>query len=402
MFESLQPLPQDPILQLMVHYRQDPNPLKVDLGIGVYKDDQGNTPIMAAVDRAERILVEKELTKSYIGPAGSEAFNRAISGLLLGDGHPLLSDGRLTVAQTPGGCGALRMAAEFLQRCAAGSTIWVSDPTWANHIPLLSAAGLQIREYPYYDRAEQRVRFAAMLDTLASHARPGDLVLLHGCCHNPSGADLTAAQWDQVAELILRKQLLPFVDIAYQGLGLGLDQDAYGVRLLADKAPELIVTASCSKNFGLYRERTGALLIASANAAQARNTASQLFCTIRAHYSMPPAHGAATVETILADPALSALWQAELGQMRERILGLRQAMAAAMAARDCGRDFSFITQQLGMFSFLGITGEQVRQLRDKYSVYMVDSSRINVAGLSAQNLDYVADALTAVLRHQAP
>ncbi|WP_151703655.1 aromatic amino acid transaminase [Nitrincola alkalilacustris] len=397
MFEVIQAQPHDAILQLMALYRQDPNPHKVDLGVGVYKDELGNTPIMQAVDRAERILLEQELTKSYIGPAGSPLYNQLISELILGQSlYQQLSD-RLAIAQTPGGCGALRMAAEFLKSCSPDTTVWVSDPTWANHIPLLGGAGLKIQTYAYYDHASGGIQFDKMMSAL-ENAKTGDIVLLHGCCHNPSGADLNLEQWKAVTELVQRKGLLPFVDIAYQGLGDGLDQDAAGVRFMAEQVPELIIAASCSKNFGLYRERTGVLLILSANAQQAPNTASQLFGTIRSHYSMPPNHGAAIVEVILGNGDLRNLWQQELGQMRKRISDLRVQFNHTLSQQGVAQDFSFIERQKGMFSFLGISAAQVHRLRDEYSIYMVDSSRVNVAGLSGQNLDYVCKAVANVLK----
>lgn len=397
MFEHLQALPADPILNLMVQHRQDNNPLKVDLGVGVYKDEQGHTAIMQAVTAAETHLLATETTKTYIGPAGAEGFNYHISRLLLGNEHSAIKDQRITVAQTPGGCGALRMAAEFTAKCSPGTTVWVSDPTWANHIPLLKGAGLNITEYPYYDGETKGIRFNAMCSALET-ATAGDIVLLHGCCHNPSGADLSKAQWDAIAELLIRKNLIPFVDIAYQGLGDGLAEDAYGVRLLADKAPEMLIASSCSKNFGLYRERTGSVMVIAPNQKQAAIAASNLFSIIRGHYSMPPAHGAAIVETILGNTELTKSWDDELTLMRNRILQLRHQLANEIAATGCTQDFSFIPQQKGMFSFLGINKQQVARLRDEYSIYMVDSSRINIAGLSAHNLSYVAQSLSSVLK----
>lgn len=393
MFEALKPLPQDPILQLMQMYRDDTRPGKVDLGVGVYKDDTGNTPIMAAVHEAERRLLEGETTKSYVGPAGSAGFNEAMARLILGEGNTLIREGRTSVIQTPGGCGALRMAAEFFRLCKPDTRVWVSTPTWANHMPLLGGAGLNIREYPYLNPETLTVDFAAMLNSLES-AEAGDVVLLHGCCHNPSGADLTFDQWQMVTELIQRKGLLPFVDMAYQGLGDGLEEDAAGLRYLASQVPEMVVAASCSKNFGLYRERTGALMLVSATEAINKAATSQLLSVVRSHYSMPPAHGAAIVETILGDDALRAQWQGELGGMCERILGLRHAFAEALAPAG---DFSFIARQRGMFSFLGITPEQVRLLRKEHGIYMLESSRVNVAGLNDLVLPNVASAVRSVM-----
>ncbi|PFG10171.1 aromatic amino acid transaminase [Marinobacter sp. LV10MA510-1] len=394
MFESLKQLPQDPILQLMQMFRDDTRPDKVDLGVGVYKDDTGKTPIMRSVHEAERRLLKGETTKSYVGPAGAAGFNEAMARLILGNGNSLIRDGRTSVIQTPGGCGALRMAAEFFRLCQPDTTVWVSTPTWANHMPLLGGAGLNIREYPYLNREALTVDFPAMLDALES-ARAGDVILLHGCCHNPSGADLTFEQWQAVTGLIQRKGLLPFVDMAYQGLGEGLEEDAAGVRYLAGQVPEMVIAASCSKNFGLYRERTGALMLISATGAINTAATSQLLSVVRSHYSMPPAHGAAIVETILGDDALRAEWQSELSGMCERILGLRHAFADALAPVG---DFSFIARQRGMFSFLGITPEQVRQLREEHGIYMLESSRVNVAGLNNQVLLRVASAIRRVMQ----
>jgi len=394
MFERLKQLPQDPILQLMQMFRDDTRPNKVDLGVGVYKDDAGNTPIMASVHEAERRLLEGETTKSYVGPAGAAGFNEAMARLILGNTNSLIRDGRISVIQTPGGCGALRMAAEFFRLCQPDTTVWVSTPTWANHMPLLGGAGLNIREYPYLNRETLTVDFAAMLETLEG-ARAGDVVLLHGCCHNPSGADLTFEQWQAITQLIQRKGLLPFVDMAYQGLGEGIEEDAAGVRYLAGQVPEMVIAASCSKNFGLYRERTGALMLISATGVINTAATSQLLSVVRSHYSMPPAHGAAIVETILGDDALRAEWQSELSGMCERILGLRHAFADALAPVG---DFGFIARQRGMFSFLGITPEQVRQLREEHGIYMLESSRVNVAGLNNQVLLRVASAIRRVMQ----
>ncbi|MGB1239296.1 MAG: aromatic amino acid transaminase, partial [Pseudomonadales bacterium] len=277
------------------------------------------------------------------------------------------------------------------------ATVWVSTPTWVNHVPLLGDAGLQLKEYPYYDSAAKGVNFAAMMETLES-ASVGDLVLLHGCCHNPSGADLNREQWQSAAELVARKGLIPFIDIAYQGLGDGLEEDAYGVRLMAQSVPEMIVASSCSKNFGLYRERTGTVIIISENAERAAISSSQLFSTIRGNYSMPPAHGAAIVETILDDSALDKLWRDELSEMRERLAHNRRQLAAHISAAGVSGRFDFITAEKGMFSFLGISEREVDVLRDNYSIYMAGSSRINIAGISEANVDYVAQAIVKTIQ----
>lgn len=395
MFETLKLLPADPILGLSMAYAKDTNPAKVDLGVGVYKNDEGQTPIMAAVAEAEKQRITRETTKAYTPPAGYPGANEAVTRLIYGEGHVAVLANRVRTIQTPGGCGALRVAAELIQRAKPGASIWVSTPTWANHIPLLGSAGLSLKEYPYYDYTSHSINLEAMLATLKTIPR-GDLVLLHACCHNPSGADLSRAQWDQVADVLQERGVIPFVDMAYQGFGEGLDEDTYGLRLLASRLPEVVIATSFSKNFGLYRERAGSLSLVLADAAQADATNSQLLSVTRGLYSMPPAHGAALVDIILHSPELTALWQRELTSMRERIAGLRVDLVAALNGLQQQRDFSFIAQERGMFSFLGLNVEQVQKLRSEYSIYMTDNSRISVAGLRAQNIDYVARAVVAV------
>ena len=396
MFQALSPLPADPILNLIVKCKNDPNPNKVDLGVGVYKDEQGHTPIMKAVREAEQRMIDQQTTKTYIGPAGSELFNQEIRALLLGKDHPAIRDGRLVSVQTPGGTGALRVAAELAYKANPNATIWVSDPTWANHVPTFTAAGLTVKTYPYYDFASKSIRFEAMLDTL-NQASAGDIVLLHGCCHNPSGADLTNEQWDTISGVLLSKGLVPFIDIAYQGLGDGLEEDGYGLRLMADTQPELIIASSCSKNFGLYRERTGAALMITRNSEEAAVTQSNLNSVVRINYSMPPAHGAAIVETILSDAALTQTWRTELDEVRHRINAMRGQLARSITEINPELDFSFIEQQKGMFSFLGLNPAQVELLQTEHSVYVVGSSRMSIAGLNQQNVAHVARAVVDVL-----
>ncbi|MFP5414272.1 MAG: aromatic amino acid transaminase [Gammaproteobacteria bacterium] len=396
MFTALESYPPDPILRLLADFRADPNPHKVDLGVGVYKDETGHTPIMGAVKAAEARVFAGEDTKSYIGPAGVPEFNVAIKDLIFGPQHPVLAEGRVATVLTPGGCGALRVGAELLKRAAPETTVWVSDPTWANHIPLLGNAGLRIREYPYYDREHSVLRFDAMLSALAE-AGARDVVLLHGCCHNPCGGDLSLEQWRAVAELAEKRGFLPFVDLAYQGLGDGLDVDAQGLRLLAERLPEMLVASSCSKNFGLYRERVGSLSVLGQNAQRAEITVSHVNSIVRGIYSMPPSHGGAIVAEILNDPALAQQWRDELDVMRDRINGLRKLLNNKLHARGVDRDFSFVERERGMFSFLGLSADQVTRLIDEYSIYMVNSSRINVAGLSQANADYVVEALATVM-----
>ncbi|WP_346836629.1 amino acid aminotransferase [Microbulbifer sp. SAOS-129_SWC] len=396
MFDHMHSLPPDPILGLLAAYRADENPAKIDLGVGVYKDESGHTAVLQAVKEAETRLLQSEETKAYIGPAGTPGFNAAMQELILGADHPALKAGRVRSAQTPGGCGALRVLAEFANRAKAGATIWVSDPTWANHVPLLGNAGLKIESYPYYDRASSSLKFDEMVDTL-KNVGEGDLVLLHACCHNPCGADLSREQWKVIVEMAQKQGFTPYIDMAYQGFGDGLDDDAWGLRLMAESVPEMLVAASCSKNFGLYRERVGLAMVIYNDAAKADVGQSQMLNVIRGNYSMPPNHGAAIVESILTDASLRANWEAELTEMRERINGLRAGVVESLAAAGAPGDFSFIQQQKGMFSFLGISPEQVERLQKEYSIYLVDSSRISIAGLSQSNMEYFSKAVASIL-----
>jgi aspartate aminotransferase len=396
MFETLQTLNPDPILGLMAAFRQDPNPRKVDLGVGVYKDEAGHTPILDCIQIADAAHRAEETSKTYVGPTGDPDFNRGIEQLIFGADNPIFADRRVRTLQAPGGCGALRIAAELINRAKAGAAIWVSDPTWANHVPLLGDAGLEIKIYPYYDAAHQALNADAMLTAL-DKIPATDLVLLHGCCHNPCGVDLSPKDWDQVAEITVRRGFTPFVDLAYLGLGTGLDEDAYGVRKLASVVPELLVASSCSKNFGLYRERVGALSLLLPNPAQADLVYGQVQNVARGVYSMPPNYGGALVGRILRDPQARAAWELELGTMRDRINDLRAQLAGKFRARLHTERFDFIPRQLGMFSFLGLGREQVQRLKNEYSIYMVDSSRINVAGVNQANIDYFCDAVCAVL-----
>ncbi len=394
MLDAVRPLPPDPILGLIGAYQRDANPDKVDLGAGVYRNSSGATPIFAAVRTAEERLLATEGTKSYVAPPGDPAFIRGVTGQLLGVDHPAVADARVGAVQAPGGCGALRLGAELIERLRPGTPLWVSTPTWPNHEPLLGDAGLKIHAYPYYDYDAHAIDFDAMRATL-SRLGPDDVALFHGCCHNPSGADLTHAQWDAVGDLALERGFMPFIDIAYHGLGDGLDADGYGVRTFAERLPELLVAYSCSKNFGLYRERAGLIFAITPSPETASAAQTQLNSIARGIYSMPPAHGAAIVGRILDDDRLTASWRDELATMRTRILRMRRLFADAMSER--GADFEFIAGERGLFSFLGITPEQVAQLRDRYSVYLVASSRINVAGITEGNVEYLADALAAVL-----
>lgn len=397
MFQSLQPLPPDPILGLSAAYRADENPKKVDLGVGVYKDANGKTPVMRAVKHAEEFLVNSQETKAYVGPTGAAGYNDIIATMVLGESLKQSLGGRRVTVQTPGGCGGLRLAAEFIAKANADATVWVSDPTWANHVPLLGSAGLKIEQYPYYDYNTHSVRFDEMLSCLQL-VPAGDLVLLHGCCHNPSGADLNQEQWQAIKEVALSQGFTAFIDLAYQGLGDGLEQDVYGVRLLAEVLPELIVVSSCSKNFGLYRERTGALTLICENDTTTSAATTLLASAARANYSMPPDHGAAIVQTVMQNPELQADWDAELKEVRDRINSLRSLLVSSLRAGGLEQDFSFIEREKGMFSFLGVNKAQIQTLINDYSIYLVGSSRINVASINDSNLDYLVDSVAAVLK----
>jgi aspartate aminotransferase len=396
MFSVLKPLPTDPILGLMAAYKQDTNPNKIDLGVGVYKDEQGNTPVLKAVKIAEAFRLENEVSKAYIGLAGNVDFCQKMEGLLLGEHQTLLAN-RVRTAQAPGGTGALRVAAEFIKRCNKDATIWVTNPTWANHISLFEAAGLTVKEYPYYDYENKDLMFDEMIETL-SKVPKGDVVLVHACCHNPSGMDLNEAQWKVLAQLAKDVGFTPLVDIAYQGFGSSLEEDARGLRILADAVEELIICSSCSKNFGLYRERVGACSLIAKDSATADISNSVMLSVVRSIYSMPPAHGADIVNTILSSTELTQQWHAELDEMRNRINGLRSLIKENLAAKGITQDFSFIERQHGMFSFLSINKEQIARLQQDYGIYIVGSSRVNVAGISDTNIDYFANAVADVCK----
>lgn len=396
MFDQLKALPADPLLGLIGAFREDPNPSKVDLGVGVYKDESGHTAIMTSIQKAMARHMETEDSKTYIGPAGVLGFVDGIRQLVFGAEAASLKDSRITGLQTPGGCGALRVGSEFLMRMKEELTVWVSDPTWANHIPLISSAGLKIKTYPYFDPSSSAVNFDAM-DAKLAELGPNDILLLHGCCHNPTGADLSFEHWQRIAERATKQGFIPFVDIAYQGLGDGIIEDVKGLRYLSENVEEMVVATSCSKNFGLYRERAGTLLVQTKNATQAKAIETQIQDVARANYSMSPAYGGFLVDIVLHDAELRTEWENELNSMAIRVKSLRSGLLEKIQQRNINKDFGFITEQKGMFTYLGITKEQVQRLRNDYSIYMADSSRINVAGLNTGCLDYVADALQAVV-----
>jgi aspartate aminotransferase len=397
MFERLERLQIDTILGLMAAFRADPNPQKVDLGVGVYRNERGETPVFDAVRRAEHAVLARQSSKTYVTAAGNPGFNRAMQRLVLGDAHPAIAAARVCTIQSVGGCGALRLGAELVRIASAESVVHVSMPTWANHVPLLSGCGLKLERYPYLDTATGGVQFAAMCSAL-ERLPARSVVLLHASCHNPTGADLSEEEWRELLPLFKERGLIPFIDLAYQGLGTGVAEDAFGVRLFAGELREVLVAVSCSKNFGLYRERTGALHVINETSTAAEAVLSHLVRIARTLYSMPPDHGAAIVEEILAHESLRESWTNELAGMRSRLQRLRQETVMHLAQACPQRDFSFIAQQRGMFSFLGITAEQVHELRTRHHIYMTDDSRINVAGLQGENLRHFARSLSQVVR----
>ncbi len=391
MFEQLPASKGDPILALMAEFRDDPRPEKIDLGVGVYKDAEGRTPVMHAVKSAEKRLLAEQASKSYVGLAGDTGFNSAMADLILGDA---LDRPRLSAVQTPGGGGALRELLELVQWSRPETVIWLSDPTWPNHRAIIDKVGLKREVYAYFDPETLSVDFSAMLESLKA-AKPGDCVLLHGCCHNPTGANLSLDQWTALADFLSERGLIPFIDMAYQGFGDGLEDDAAGVRLMAGAVPEMMIAASCSKNFGLYRDRVGVAIALSEPGPQA-NVQAALGTLARVNYSMPPDHGAAVVRTILEDDALRADWQSELDAMRGRMLSLREGFAASLRKAANSDRFSFVAAHRGMFSLSGATPEQVAALRKDHAIYVIGDGRINVAGLPEDKLDHIAKAFLNV------
>jgi aromatic-amino-acid transaminase len=392
MLEVLKEPPADKIIALMELFKADDRADKVDLGVGVYKDANGRTPVMRAVKAAEKRLWEAQETKSYVGLLGDLAFVDAMAGLIFGDDRPR---DRLCGAQTPGGTGAIRQLFELVRRAAPEATVWYSEPTWPNHPAILTYLGMKARTYRYFDPATGRVDFEGMTGDLAG-LRAGDVLLLHGCCHNPTGANLDAAQWQAVIDLVLATGAVPMIDLAYQGFGDGLEADVAGLRTMAAAVPEMLLAASCSKNFGLYRDRVGVAFALSRDAGGMARTRGNLATLNRLNYSFPPDHGAKVVEIILGDRALRADWEAELEDMRTTMLGLRTGLAEALRRATNSERFDFVADHRGMFSLMGATPEQVKALREDHGIYMVGDSRVNIAGLPASGLDRIAAAIAAV------
>jgi aspartate aminotransferase/aromatic-amino-acid transaminase len=394
MFETLSKAPGDKILALMGEFAADPRSTKIDLGVGVYKDEQGTTPIMSSVRKAEAKILAEGKTKTYLGIAGNKGYGTAVLDLTLADS---VDRSRVRIAQAPGGTGSLWVLMQLINRARPGATVWVSDPTWPNHNPIAANSGLAVRTYPYFDPATRGVNFAGMLATLDGLGK-GDVVLLHGCCHNPTGANLTNDQWDQVAASLARTGALPFIDLAYLGFGDGLLEDAYGTRKVVAAVPEALIAFSGSKNFGLYRERVGAAILVARDAEQADIAQSQLLNIIRGAYSQPPDHGAEIIRTILEDPALRAEWEAELDEMRARMIRLREKLSEAIRQRSNAKDFDFIAAHRGMFSLLGLENAVVEHLKTENGIYMIGDSRINVAGIPEDRVGDLADAMLAAIK----
>ncbi|EPT0962520.1 amino acid aminotransferase [Vibrio vulnificus] len=392
MFSQLPTPALDPILSLTVAFRNDPRDQKVDLGIGVYKNNKGETPIMRAVSQAQKIVADTQKTKSYVGLAGCEEFNQSMVNLLLA-GTSVLD--RVSAIQTPGASGALRMLGDLMKVAQPDTTVWISNPSYVNHKPVMEAAGLKVRYYRYFSPETKQVDIGQMLDDLAT-AGPKDVVLLHGCCHNPTGADIDFSAWQAITDLAVKNGFTPFVDIAYQGFGDGLEEDAKGLQFMADRVEEMLITTSCSKNFGLYRERTGAAIVIGKNAKESSNAKGKLLTLARSTYTMPPDHGAALVKTILQNVELTTTWKQELCEMQQRLLNLRQTLCNELRNQHNTSQFDFIESHKGMFTVLGFTPEQMGTLRDEYGIYGVGDGRINIAGLTEAHIPYVADAIVKV------
>lgn len=396
MFEKVTAAPADPILGLTDAFRKDTRTHKINLGVGIYKDEAGQTPVLRCVKKAEARLVQEQTTKNYLSIEGIEAYGQVVQKLLFGEDAAIIANKRARTAQAPGGTGALRIAGEFIARQLDTNTIWISNPTWANHRAVFTAADLEVKEYGYYDADAKDLDFDAMLSSLED-AKAGDVVLFHGCCHNPTGIDPTAEQWQQLAKLSADKGWLPMFDFAYQGFAQGTEEDAFGLREFAKHNPELLIASSFSKNFGLYNERVGAFTLVAKDEDSANTSFSQVKSIIRANYSNPPSHGANVVAIIANDPELYADWQAELAEMRDRIQEMRTLFVEKLASRGVNQDFSFIARQNGMFSFSGLSKEQVERLKDEFAIYIVGSGRISVAGITKANIDALCDGIAAVL-----
>jgi aspartate/tyrosine/aromatic aminotransferase len=396
MFETVTVAPPDPILGITDAFNADPNPKKINLSVGVYKDAAGKTPVLPSVKEAEKRILTAETNKSYMPISGDPKYGKLVLELLFGADHDIVKSGRGATAHCPGGTGALRVAADYIAKLHGKPTVYVSDPTWANHNQIFEAAGLKVASYPYFDKATNGVAFDALMAAM-DKMNPGDVVLLHGCCHNPTGADPNNEQWTKIGQKLAAKGLFPVIDFAYQGFGSGLNEDAEGLRELVKHVKELLICSSFSKNFGLYNERVGALTIVGQKKEQVDAVFSQVKVVIRANFSNPPAHGSNIVVTILGDPQLRAQWESELAGMRDRINGMRKLFVDTLARVGVKKNFEFIIHQRGMFSFSGLTKGQVERLKKEYAIYIVGSGRINVAGMTTDNMEPLCKAIASVM-----
>ena len=396
MFQHVEPYPGDPILSLNEAFQRDSRPGKINLSIGIYFDEAGRIPVLESVRRAEAKLAAAVGPKPYLPIEGAENVRAAVQALLFGAGHEAVAAGRVATIQSIGSSGGLKVGADFIARWLPGSEVWVSDPTWDNHRAMFEGAGLKVHAYPYYDPATGGLRFDALLAALRT-LPPKSVVLLHACCHNPTGVDLTHAQWDALVPLLAEHGLLPYLDLAYQGYGDGIDEDAYAVRRMASQGLTFVVANSFSKSMSVYGERCGALSVVCADAGEADRVLGQLKATVRRNYSSPPIHGGQLVAHVLSDPALRTLWEGELGAMRERMIVMRHALHEALVERLPGRDFGYLLRQRGMFSYTGLTAAQVDRLREEHAVYLVRSGRVCIAGLNSDNVRRTAEAMAAVL-----
>ncbi|MEA3154453.1 MAG: aromatic-amino-acid transaminase [Betaproteobacteria bacterium] len=396
LFAHVDMAPNDPILGVTEAYNADPNPNKVNLGVGVYTDDQGKVPVLECVRRAEQQMAATAMPRNYLPIDGLKPYDRAVQDVLFGLDSAALKEGRVVTVQAIGGTGGLKLGADLLRRVNPDADIWISDPSWENHRAIFDYAGYKVHTYPYYDPETHGVRFDAMMETLET-VPSGSIMVLHACCHNPTGVDLKEPQWERVIEAVNRRGLVPFLDIAYQGFADGLDADASAVRRFSNACPVVFVSSSFSKSLSLYGERVGALSIVTQDATEVSRVLSQVKRVIRTNYSSPPTHGSQAAATVLTTPELRVLWDQELGQMRDRIKTMRRQLVEKIRGFRADFDFSFVVEQRGMFSYSGLNREQVRRLREEYSIYTIDSGRICVAALSSRNIDYVAKAVASVL-----
>ncbi len=397
MFKHVKKAPADPIFGLNEAFKNETSPNKINLVVGVYKNEDGDTPILECVKKAEKILLEKEKTKSYLSIQGTEEYTNTVKELILGKGSSVLAANRAATVQSPGGTGALRIAADFIHKFLPKSKIWLSDPTWENHRQVFNSAGIETAFYPYYNAKTKWLYFDGLIETLLK-IPSRDVVLFHACCHNPTGVDISKDQWEVIAKIAFERGFLVLFDFAYQGFGNGLDEETVAIRLFADKIKNFMISNSFSKNFGLYNERVGALTVVTENSDEAEKVLSQLKICIRVNYSNPPGHGSSIVTTIISNTELKKLWMDELKEMRDRIHDYRQKLVNTLKEKGVKQNFDFIMKQRGMFSYTGLTPEQVNKLREKYALYMVSTGRINLAGINAKNIDKIAQAISEVIK----